>query len=305
MPEDGVLDAVGIDVTAIAGSPPQYQVGLVTEGSAESWPTTQPTAYGGSGIALWAPTATGFQWVTLPTAASAQAGDVVSAMIWPGSTAPSGTNNITVRRSYNTAQSQRAILVRYYTTSWTNDGGFPTMAVRYNDGTVALPAVTASLQDSFGSGSSPNERGCVFTLPFSATCVGCRFYHPSTTATGPSVVRLYSAGGTILAEAPEISSARDGFSDVFWDPVTLAANTTYRVARLPTSTTNVALQGIRVLEASHLSWWSDGGRWQRTHRSGTGAWTDVANELYMFALWLTGVSGSGGGPTLVQSGYLA
>ena len=304
LPKDGMVDAIGVRVTAVGGTPPQYRVGLVTEASAESWPGAQPSAYGGSSIQLWSPPGTGFFWVTLTTPASAQAGDVVSAMIWPGPTAPDGTNNITVARSLNYAsQTQRLILIRYYTTSWLSDANFPMLAVRYSDGSVALPAVSDGLQDSFNTGSTPDERGCVFTLPFAATCVGCRFYHPVSTASGPSAVRLYDAAGTVLRETAEISSTRTGFSDVFWDAVSLSANTTYRVTRLPQSTTNVSLMGVRVEDAVHRQWWPGGSRWKRTHRTDLGAWTDVDTELYMFALWLSDIQTGSAGP--VESGYLA
>lgn len=52
-------------------------------------------------------------------------------------------------------------------------------------------------------------------------------------------------------------------------------------------------------------WADDNGRLIVTYvRTDAGAWTDVDNELYMFALWLTGISG-GSAPTLTQSGYIS
>lgn len=305
-PKDGMVDAIGLRVTTRSGSPPQYRVGLVTEPSSENWPASQPTAYGGGSIELWTPPSTGFFWVTLSTPATAQAGDVASAMIWPGPTPPDSRNYIAVRRSLPfTAGRQRLLVTRYYTTSWNTDGEFVMMAVRYSDGSVALPAVQSGNSSSYNSNSSPDEQGCVFTLPFAATCVGCRFYHSTSGAGGPSVLRLYDASNNVLAETAEIASTVSGFSDVFWDAVALSANTTYRVTRLPTTTSTVYLAGVVLENAASRAWWPDGNRWRRTYRTDFGQWTDVDTELHMFALWLSDIQTGGGGGGPVQSGYLA
>ena len=93
------------------------------------------------------------------------------------------------------------------------------------------------------------------------------------------------------------------FTDVFWDGVSLSANTTYRVAIKPTTGAggDIYVVKLPVESAAAREFFPEGVRWQGTSRAG-GAWTDVATDIYPMALWISSMSLPG--TDLAQFAYI-
>ena len=293
-PKDGTTDRIGINVSAIGGTPPAYNLGLVTL-DASGNPTT--TAYGGSAAQSVSSFSTGWQWITLTTPATAAAGDRIAARIWPGGTAPDATNNITLRSRYGLHGNASLPHAQEFATAWTKTVSSPMIAVRYSDGTVApIWAISASaiLTSNFSSSASPDEQGALLTLPFSARCVGARLWLDPNSASCTGTAKLYDVSDTLLASAAftaaEFQSNSLGFIDVHWDAVSLTKDASYRLTHLATSTDTRQVPNLGTPDTDSKNGVPEGSRWQQTTRNAGGAWTNTANTVPILALWLDQVT---------------
>jgi hypothetical protein len=292
IPKDGTITDVGFLITATGGTPPAYNVGIVTQDSAGR-PTT--TAYGGSAVTSYTPTSTGWKWVTLSTGATAQAGDYAAVHIYPSASAPNGTNNITVCREE--IASIGGIPV-YYSTAWVSGGaGTGPFAIKYSDGSIhglALSSNTVHVQ--IRSNTDPDEVGCKFTVPAAMTCYGARL-HTSTTwgsAAAANVV-LYSAADATVASAAigDKDNVDDSsYIDVFWDAVSLSAATTYRLTVQPTVASNGDIYAPKwsFESTTAVAALPCGDAWQWTQRTDAGAWTDTNTAIAPMALWVSDIT---------------
>jgi hypothetical protein len=245
---------------------------------------------------------TGFQWLTLATPATAAAGDLVAVRIWPdsGSTVPT-TAFVTVRRAFRIGNLGSALGLPHSTefaTAWTKSGALPILTYRYSDGAVGpLPAVSAStvVTSAFTPSTTPDEVGAKFQLPWGAVCRGARVQLDVTTlATSALTIKLYSAADALLASAtiPAATLASTSLSnvDVFWDAVTLTADTDYRLTVLPTAADNTQLGAFAAVDTDSKAALACGDRWQLTQRTDAGAWTDTALTVPLVGLWLAGAA---------------
>jgi hypothetical protein len=298
IPKDGTITDVGIFLTAENGTSPAYNTGIVTLDAAGR-PTT--TAYGGSAVTSAQWTSTGWKWVTLSTGASAQAGDFAAVHIYPGGTPPDGSNNISVCRD-TVAGPGKAL---YYATAW--NVGTPAlggvMAIRYSDGTVfgnALASITLYL--TLRADATPDEAGCKFTLPAAMTISGARIGIDTTYGlTATATVTLYDGSGTTLASVAigDKDYVDDSmYVDVYFDPVNLSADATYRLtitAGVSGTSGNVNMQRYLFDSTNAKAAWLCGADWQFTERTDAGAWTDTNTDLSYIGLWVNEITFGGGG----------
>lgn len=297
-PKDGIINKVGVYVSAITGDPPPYNVGLegVSDGSGDGgYPSG--VAFGGSALKSYDFTATGWIWVTLDTPAAVSAGDLVAARVKPGGVAPDGDNKVTVVYIYGRPLQMRRAMI-YSVASWTAYSGH-NMGAMYDDGTIAMPAITG-VSYTFNTGSTPDEVGCLLQLPFAAQCVGALAYIYAAGYGRDFTLKLYDAAGAVLTSlafdiSKEWSIGRSLWLAA-WDPVSLSALTDYRLTVLPTTEFDITLAVVTVNEVASREAFMEGIRWWQTSRVDAGDWTEDTLKLPMLALLLSRITvGDGGG----------
>jgi len=288
VPKTGNMNKVGIEVTAVTGNPPPYNVSIVTV-DASGNPGTVP--YGGASIETVDFTGAGWNWITLATAAAGTAGDVVAARVWPNLAAgtPDASNFAQVRRAWP-GQDTGPLITKYYVASWSNSAGFGA-GVMYDDNCIAAPAIMGYQYD-IDTGTTPDEVGAQFTVPFACACTGAAIMRGVSVVSSDYVMTIYDdAGGTVATSGTVDISQGNQDAGMFamhrWSSVNLEADTPYRLTLRPTSTGNVRVSVATVNEAESRYWFTEGTRWQLTQRTDAGAWSQVATALPMMGLILS------------------
>lgn len=295
--KDGTIDHVGVYITALVGNPSAYNVGLVTV-DASGLPTT--SAYGSSAIESYDFTATGWHDVTLATPATASAGDVFAIRVWPTGSAPDGSNNVTVRicEGSSSLSGLRLPQGARYTTSWAKlPVAVPSMSYRYSDEAWALTVASDILAGTpFDSADSPDEYGATFTVPFACTCFGLRVCVTPPSAGNTWTATLYDGDGSPAATVDSDLDTNSSFFDVFFDGVSLTADTTYRIGITNSSASaTMRVNRISVAAAATRAGWIEGADWQGADRADAGAWTDRDTIIPIMGLWLSDITTAGGG----------
>lgn len=188
-----------------------------------------------------------------------------------------------------------------FAAAWTKNKNSLCLALKYDDGSyVPVSAdwhpVKALNLTTFNSGSTPDERGLRFQLPFQAECVGAWAWLDIEAACD---LVLYDSDGTTVLVAVSLSSAiRPSLNPeaafVPFAPQTLLANTTYRLTVKPTTGSNVSLQDYDVDTSALLQASPGGTTWYYTHRTDAGAWTDTNTKRPWMGLALSGVDDASG-----------
>lgn len=165
---------------------------------------------------------------------------------------------------------------------------------------------------SIDTGTTPDEVGNAFTLPFPAKLNKVMVVLQSTVAASDFDLVLYDSGGTPVATQSfdgdvyaGTGSNRFAFLHLASE-VSLSANTLYRIVIKPTTTNNVSMT-YQVLAATTATM-IGGGNIYMTQRTDAGAWTNYNNgtDGYRFlemALGLSAfddaVSAGGGGAPII------
>jgi len=190
--------------------------------------------------------------------------------------------------------------------AWTKQSRSPVVFFRYSDGSYGksfdLPHGSHNYA-TMNSGSTLNERGAVFQVPTSVRTVGAEWLGYDTD--GDIVVTLYSESDQVLAQAALPGALLSGQSAtrrhrVVWDsPVTVQANTTYRLTIRPTTTTVVRYYFADAPSSAAMEQLPAGRSWYGTRRTFGGAWGNEPARRYILGLILDGVAG--GKPRIVMS----
>lgn len=187
-------------------------------------------------------------------------------------------------------------LLRYYLestdagSSWSKFGNWgPTMALKYSDGTYGVltwpvnPGKVINTR-TFNNGSTPDERGLIFQIPFPARISGAWVKIDLDAAAD---IVLYDNASSVLASKSLVSGQRafttpDNARIDFDTPVNLSANTNYRLSIKPTSASSVSIADFDINASALLSAMDGGSTWMSTSRTDAGAWTDTnTNRPYM------------------------
>lgn len=192
-----------------------------------------------------------------------------------------------------------------FTAAWAPSAGQnPGIVLKYSDGTYSAPLgcvpVLSVADQTFNSGSTPDERALLFQVPVPMRVCGAR-WRGSVAAGANHDVVLYDAAGTALRTA-----SRDGdVSSItgigmrgahFTSPLDLAANVDYRLALKPTTVTNVSVVQATFATAAIANAYAGGPTAQLSTRTDGGAWTETATVLPMMSLLVHGL------PDDVQTG---
>jgi hypothetical protein len=304
LPKDGSITDVGFYIVAENGTSPAFNVGLTTLDTSGR-PTT--SAYGGSAITSAQWTTTGWKWVTLSTPATAAAGDFAAVHIYPGGSPPDGSNNITVIASTGIVAVNHGV-TQNFSGSWAGTAGQPPMAVKYSGGEIygfAFSTNTTFL--TVRSNTTPDEVGCLFSVPANMTCCGAKLYalNIGWGAAATADIVLYDASSNVLAS--NTISDKDFVDDstpvsVFWDSVNLTANTNYRLIVKPTTaaTGDIIVAKWAFESTAAMAYVPCGTTWQWTQRTDAGAWSETNTAITPLGLWIsdiTFIAGSGSGGT--------
>lgn len=177
---------------------------------------------------------------------------------------------------------------------------------------------------SFNSGTgSNNERGSKLVVPMACEVIGVSVYLGNVAAGGDFTLSLWPSSSTTDGDAlgqgawdgdTLSSTTQDGWVDVYFDPVTLAAGDTVYIAVRPDTTNNVAVFHYTAINSTTLGFPGPATYHNATRLWTAGsaaAWTLNTNIIQPCALILsklddgTGGGGSGGGLRMAGHGGLA
>lgn len=161
---------------------------------------------------------------------------------------------------------------------------------------------------NFNVGTNPNYRGYEFTLPAPSVFGG---FWTWIAIAAPVSLRLYdSDGATVLAEvnvSSNVLQAVGGSVQVFPSTATptLLANTAYKVAYVPTTTTNISVYDFQVGAAAQMDVFDGGTNFYMTVSTGTlgtptdnTSWTDTTTRRTLGGILLKSFDSGGGGGTV-------
>jgi hypothetical protein len=191
----------------------------------------------------------------------------------------------------------------------TEQFNFPNFVLEYDDGIFPVSGVYPV--DSFstvsiGTGTTPDEIGSKFQLPFPTTVVGVRL---SGFDIGDIEVQIENAGASVLAGPAKFHfEPNDAGStlgrDIYFDTeVALAKDTAYYLVYKTTSATTGICRYLDVT-SGHLAAWPGGTNWPYVERTDAGAWTEVATKKLPFALICTAFADDTGGAASCSYGAI-
>jgi len=187
----------------------------------------------------------------------------------------------------------------------------PGMWVVYNDGSVGeihgtLP-FTAFTTLAFSSSSTPDEVGNYFTSPVKLRAIGVAAMFPSLNGpTSADTMRLYSAANDVLASMSfdvgtvNISGAAGYTRALFSSPVTIEADTVYRLAFAPGATSRDVKYFAYPSQALKVNGWDT--NWVYTSRTDSGAWTQTNERALPFVLLVDAIDVPAPGGLLLHPG---
>lgn len=304
-PRAGTITAIEFHVTIKTGADRDIQGRVV--GLTAGIPNT--TLHGGSAAGTLTISSAGHKTIPLGTPATVTAGQQIAARLDPTGTAPDGSNQYTIELGLagfsgddHMAWPQVCDTANGGAT-WTRRDGAPMLGLLMGDGTY----IFADLGDSptqalaptltaYNSGSSPNEYGARFQVPYSMSCIGIRMTHQCAVAGTRSIAKLYdSDGNTVLGTGTHynITAARARRGYWHWPAVALSANQNYYLGLTNSSAANNQTEPyyLTVQNVASKGAWPmlDGSRWSYASRTGAGAWTVNTLRVPIMAVVCDGV----------------
>jgi hypothetical protein len=294
---------------AILGTSPAYRISLQSLSS--NVPSGTVLGGGTPASKVFTPTTANKALLhTLDNAYVANAGDWIAVVVDYSSGTVDGSNH--ARFNYETSVAHDWGHMPYgydYQTSWTRRGLGP----------FALGTSTelwGNLVDAYGdatysSSSSPNERGCAFTMPDWLDEAELEYFewHPASvpSSTAQWVITIYEGRGA--ADKTVLHTETIDSTHVFgnrrnWTYFTgsslpvLVGGQDYRIAIKSADTLSINQRRAICTDTDLLPLHALTGNATWTTRTSTGDWTDVNTEIPLYALGLktvTPATGGGGG----------
>lgn len=195
----------------------------------------------------------------------------------------------------------------HFTAAWAKQTTAPVFALKYATtgyvpvrGAYPFSALNAT---NFNTGSSPDERGNIITVPFGVQVTGAWVYVNPLVAGRDFTVILYDVdGATPLATATtdadwwqNVAAARTGFIP-FTSDVTLVQDSAYRLTIRPDTGGNSTAQDFEVSTAAHMNAAPWGTLISHVERTDAGAWSPTTTKRTLCGLVISAVDiPSGGG----------
>jgi len=295
-PKTGTITHVRVSVASITGDPPAYNVGLVLMSLGN--PTVN--AYGGSLPASYDFGAAGVHRIALANPAAANLGDLFAVRVWPGGIAPDALNFIRLFTGVRTDAPHFRWRDNSFSVIWSYLRGMVgPMAVEYDDGSVYPPIVTSTiLSQQYETAGNPEEVGALFSLPFSATCIGCvgGELNGGLVSCDWRARILDLANNELTALAVNqwvytvVTAAREMLT-LYWPAIDLVAGTQYRLGwRALTAGVGAGNTSFYypVEAAAQRAYFPSGDLWQWTQRNaGAFVWVEDPLKVPVFGLILS------------------
>ena len=251
-----------------------------------------------------------FKTATLTLAATVAKGDLLAVVIVNPSVLP-GNLNVQSSSDHNSGYPYRDL----FTTVWTKGNRPLIIGIEYSGGSydVVQGTILASYTSTtYNNGSTPDERGLIFQLPFPCSVRGAWVW---VDLDGDADIVLYDSDGTSVLTSVSLdtnvreSAIPDLFIVEFSTSINLSKTTNYRLSLKPTSVTDVVLQEFTVSTAAAMDSNSGGQNFHLTTRTDAGSWSQTTTQRPLMGLLLSSfddaVSASGGGIRLAGHGGLA
>jgi hypothetical protein len=192
-----------------------------------------------------------------------------------------------------------------------NTNVVPIFGIRYDDGTYVdvihdVWAVTGLNSTSINTGTTPDEMGMAFQVPFPCTLKAVMVTLQVAAGANYDIV-VYDSDGTTALTTQSVdgdltSSTATVFHEHYLDAdVSLLANTTYRVVIKPTTATSLVFMDHSFQNLALMDTSEGGSAWYLTARTDAGAWTNYNSGTFRkprISLLLNGfddATGGGGG----------
>jgi hypothetical protein len=239
--------------------------------------------------------------VTLGTAATVTL-DQRIAIVVAQPTVSFGNMNL-LQTNMSTPASMFPYSALYAAAAWSKQTRNLSIIATYGDGSKqnfgGLTGINITVL-SFNNTSTPDEIGIRLSLPFPCKCGGA-WLSSGNTFTGDTDFVLYDASDVAIATGTFDADIRNNVSNAllhsYFTPLTLAANTVYRLTMKPTSATNLALLEQTFAANGDMSTLDGGIEIYRTERTDGGAFTNTNTKRPVMGLYLTAFddgTGSGG-----------
>lgn len=291
VPKAGTLDVVGIR-TGTVTTAADLRIRIETV-NASGDPSGTLVAAGADG-SVASPAANTWYDVTIVTPPTLTAGQLIAIVV----DCPSGSPNLQIARI--TGQSGQIPYTDLFATSWAKSNNLPLGALKISGSWVTTPdfvPFTTLTSVDFDVGSSPDERGNVFTCPIDCEINGAWFSGTGSSA-GAHIVRVYDASNTVLTSTTVGAGVNAGFNSpgrfIGLPPVNLEAGSLYRVVVRPTSAAVVGVRRMVFPSTDHAAAFANG-IFRSTERTNDGSWTDTNTSVESIGLIVSKVHETGGG----------
>jgi hypothetical protein len=314
-PKTGTIDRIHFRAEAVTANGDGLRCRIETVSASDGTPSG--TLVGGSSeVTHTTTTATSWNRGTAGLGAAVTKGDMIAVKLM--SPAAGTTFNGVVRGKLDNNKGPGVdpgnLLVPYIVnavpTATKVSPGAMAFALEYDDGSIpytesAIPASSAA-STTFNSSSTPDERGNLFQVPAPMRVVGV--YHqlvPGGASQTCDIVLYNAAGsalGTISLDLDQYrAAAASSTLHYFATPISLDANTDYRLVLKPTVTSGMSATqyvldtsaGTTALREAGVG----GTTWQLTTRSDAGAWSQTEDTIACLGLIVDQIDdgASGGG----------
>jgi hypothetical protein len=189
--------------------------------------------------------------------------------------------------------------------------GAPAFYIEYDDGStpnVGTLPILSNTAVTFNSGTAPDERALYFQLPFPCKIAGVDMGLGAFS--GNAEVILYDSDGTTALATVTLDKdiGRGGTVGLgrvlFGTPVTLSANTNYRIALKPTSASNVVLYDYIFGDAANLGAMDGGTNFHLSTQTNAGGWTETTTRRPVMSLLLSAFDDGVGGGGATYTGFM-
>ncbi len=178
----------------------------------------------------------------------------------------------------------------------------PIVVLKYDDSTYALPTagvgygpVTTFTNTSYASNSTPDEYASTLQFPFGVRVIGA---WARMDLNDDCDLVLYSGTSALATTSIDkditASNVAGLFAGYFASSQTLSANTTYRIAVKPTTTTTSQIYRFTFPSTAIMNAQAPGSNWYESTRTDAGSWSDTTTNRPVVGLILDGIDASGG-----------
>jgi hypothetical protein len=234
-------------------------------------------------------------------------GDLLAVVIEFDGAGRLGADSIAISRATAGAGPRELLQsgLSFKTASWARVAALPLVIFEYTDGTFGTFSDCWPCSDhasvAIDAGSTPDEYGLEFALPFACTVDGAwaTFFN---TANAEVDVVLYDGttamtNGTVSADLNAMATSGTNYHVhvVDYAPIALDANHTYRLMVKPTTANTLHCPSFDVSVAGHMQAVPMGASFVSASRTDAGAFTTLATRRPFMGIRLAGVEVAAGG----------